>query len=104
MTPEALYEQLHLEGFTLRDEGGRLIVAPASRLTGQQHEAIRASRDGLLALVRSGYDPAHQRRIDRAMAEYEPDFSTGPVQLANLVLVDVFGRLVAVEAGEFEAS
>jgi hypothetical protein len=104
MTPEALYEQLHLEGFTFRADGDRLVVAPASRLTGRQQEAVRASRDGLLALARSGYDPAHQRRIDRAMAEYEPDFSTGPVQLVNLVLVDIFGRLVAVEAGEFEAS
>jgi hypothetical protein len=104
VTPEALYEQLYLEGFTFRADGDRLVVAPASRLTGRQQESIRANRDGLLALVRSGYDPARQRRIDRAMAEYEPDFSSGPVQLANLVLVDIFGRLVAVEAGEFEAS
>src|SRR5262249_26204656 len=103
MTPEALYEQLHLEGFTFRADGDRLLVAPASRLPPGQREAVRATRDALLALVRSGYDPAHQRRIDRALAEYEPDFSTGPVQLVNLVLVDVFGRFVAAEAGEFEA-
>jgi hypothetical protein len=104
VAPEDLYDQLHMEGISLRAEGDRLLATPADRLTGRQREAIRASRDGLLALVRSGYDPARQRRIDRAMAEYEPDFSTGPVQLVNLVLVDIFGRLVAVEAGEFEAS
>lgn len=102
MTPESLYEQLHLEGFTLRAEDDRLLVAPADRLTPEQREAIFTNKMGLLDLVRSGFDPGRQRRIDQALASYEPDFTSGPVQLVNLILVDVFGRLVAVDPKQLE--
>jgi DNA adenine methylase len=46
-------------------------------------------------------DPAERRRerIEAAMADYDPDWSTGPVQLLELAVVDVFGRLVAVDPG-----
>jgi hypothetical protein len=39
----------------------------------------------------------HRERIEAAMADYEPDWSAGPVQLLTLALTEVFGRLVAVD-------
>jgi hypothetical protein len=42
---------------------------------------------------------AWQERIEAAMAEYEPDWTAGPVQLLTLAVTEVFGRLVAVDPG-----
>jgi hypothetical protein len=39
----------------------------------------------------------HRERVEAALAAYEPDWSAGPVQLLELAIVDVFGRLVAVD-------
>jgi hypothetical protein len=39
----------------------------------------------------------HRERIEAALADYQPDWSAGPVQLLTLTVTEVFGRLVAVD-------
>jgi hypothetical protein len=41
----------------------------------------------------------HRERIEAALADYSPDFSSGPAQLLTLAMTEVFGRLVAVDPG-----
>ena len=50
-SPFGLLDNLQSAGFTLAVRDGKLIVAPASRLTPELTEAIREHKAGLLALV-----------------------------------------------------
>src|SRR4051794_37358965 len=48
---EALVHELRAAGFSLRAEGQRLIIAPASRLSDTQRAAIRAEKANIIALL-----------------------------------------------------
>lgn len=90
-----LLAKIKAAGFSVREELGRLVVSPASRLTETQRETIKTNRDALLALLDT-------TALTEKMAEYRPDPARGAVQLVELALVDLDGRTVAVPAREHE--
>ena len=95
-TAVEVHARLRAQGFTLRVRDGRLIVAPASRLTEQDHADIRDRRDELVTAIDSvpsgciaplicGYGPGicgwtaclvdgeHDRFADAVTAARSPD-------------------------------
>jgi hypothetical protein len=59
METRALLSQLQGSGFMLSATSGGLAVEPASRLTAETRELIRAHRDALLELLRGRSEPSN---------------------------------------------
>lgn len=62
MTPnwmdlERLLRELRAAGFSVRTEGGKLLVAPAPKLSASQRAALAKDRDGLIDLLQWEADP-----------------------------------------------
>jgi hypothetical protein len=89
--------KLEAAGLTLRAVAGKLKVGPNEKLTKELASLIVEHRDGLFAIV----DGPSEEAIE-ALGRFQPDFESGPVQCPDLVLVDLGGRLVAVDAAEHE--
>lgn len=90
MTPNAFLDSLLRADFTLRVEGDRLVIAPGSLLTDEQRAFIRANKPELIRLVlASVWD-------DVDFTALEPDWQTGAVQMTEGVVVDLWGRKVAI--------
>src|SRR5262245_22121139 len=83
-----------------------LAVAPGSRLAAAQLEAIRAHKEALLALLRAEADArveaAATARREAALAQFQPDWTAGPVQLCEVELVTFADRTVAMPVGEWD--
>lgn len=79
-----LLRSLREEGFSLREWEGKILVSPAHLLTEAQRQAITANKSSLLALLEKeeGWE-----RTTAALAQLEPDWAAGPVQLLEAVLV-----------------
>src|SRR5262245_51991927 len=90
MTPNTFLESLWRDGFTLEVEGDRLLVSPASRLTDEQRSLLTAHKAKLVRLVLAG-------RWDGVdLTALEPDWEAGPVQTVEGVVVDLWGRQIAI--------
>ena len=69
MTTSDLLADLTRQGFTFAPDGDGIRVTPASRLTAEQREAIRAHKPALLALLAAPLRPAPAFLWDQAEAE-----------------------------------
>ena len=78
-----LHARLRVQGFTLRVRDDRLIVAPASRLTEQDHADIRDHRDALVTAI----DSVPSGRIAPLICGYGPG---------------ICGRIACLVGGEHE--
>jgi len=93
-TTVEVHARLRVQGFTLRVRDGRLLVAPASRLTEQDHADVRDHRDALVAAIDSvpsgciaplicGYGPGLCGRI-ACLVEGEHDRFADALSAARL--------------------
>jgi hypothetical protein len=70
MTIRDLLNDLLADGFTVAVDGGGLAIRPASRLSDEQRQAIRAARPEFLALLSTPADaPPGQYRLTAAQAD-----------------------------------
>jgi hypothetical protein len=69
VTATGLLADLARQGFNLTPDGGGIRVTPASRLTGELRQAIRAHKAALLDLLSCRKDPAPPFAWDQAEAE-----------------------------------
>jgi hypothetical protein len=98
-----LLTELRAEGFSVRAEGGRLLVAPLARLRGDLLDRVRAGKDALLAALEA--EARGEQLAAAALAVGAPDFDErGPVVLESyetVVLTDRDGsaEYLAVPAG-----
>ena len=91
-TPLDLLDNLQSAGFTLTVRDGKLIVAPASKLTPELTDAIREHKAGLLSLV----------LMDRPLSPLEK-FVAGHTPAAGIeILIELPGNQYrAVSAAQY---
>src|SRR5262245_54557335 len=106
MTAAELLVDLARQGFTLAHEGYDIRVTPASRLTGELRQVIRAHKPALLALLAERRAPAfvwEQAEADRLLAELRAEvvrlgreeFRSAPPEMFRTLAAD----LVAIGEG-----
>lgn len=102
MTPSALLASLREAGFTLHLDAGRVMVAPASKLTPDQRGAIARNRDALAALLDHPSEDAVQAMCERAYFD-PPDWGKGTAQVRESVILRMEGfPTVAMSVEAFE--
>lgn len=99
MTPTALLASLRASGFTLRPEGGLLLVSPASRLTGDQRAALIAHKPALLALLAEEETGPTLTEMALAQGHFDPWKWTAGVPC---LLVEIGGVVLPWKPEEWE--
>lgn len=93
MSAPDLFLHLRAAGFTLDVEGGALLVAPASKLTDDLRDAVRASKAELMAAV---LDRADDLRVTCNECGFYRPWRCGNYRYALLSTPDVGADLAAL--------
>ncbi len=108
MTPAAsLLAAARLAAFTLRTEGGRLLVG-GGPVPDDWAAAFREHKAALIAILENetakAKAAAEWEKATAGLETYQPDFSGGPVVCAEVAVVDLGnGRKVALDAVDWDA-
>lgn len=84
MDAATLLHELQAEGFTIRADGGRLILSPAGRLGERRKALVREHKPALLAIIAQGKEqPPPNADIGGAIRDYARLHGYDPARLAK---------------------